>query len=700
MKVVYNWLKDFVDVTATPDELASRLALSGTNIGGVEKGAHGAVIDAEVSSNRPDSLSHYGIAREISAVYKLPLKAVSQPKLPESSAAKVGDAVRVEIQAPELCGRFTARVIRGVKIAPSPAWLRDRLEASGVASISNVVDATNYVMLELGQPTHAYDYDKIRDHRIVVRVARGGEKMRTLDDAERTIDAGICMIADGSDGARAVGIGGIMGGADTEISFATRNILIEAAWFEPIAVRRGARGLRLHTEASTRFGRGVDPEIAEVASRRVAELVLQLAGGELLAGVVDVYPGKRAPKKIRVTRAEILRVMGADVPDKEVESALSALGFAPVRVDQNRGAEGSLLATWECTQPSWRAEVEREIDLIEEIARIYGMDKFTPRFPVARQGAARLLHYEAQTRVRERLVGLGYQEILTIPHVDEARDALFRAADAQPARMANPLSEEAGVLRSTGLVTMAAALEWNLNHGQRNVRLFEIGRQYRLNGASPVETRVLTIGATGDAREKNLYDGAREYSFADLKGDLDAIGELSGGFNWSAHAASANDWAHAARNGEVLLGGEKIGTAAQLARRVADRLKLRQDVFLAEIVIDSVYAAIEELKDSRRYEPLPRFPAVERDFSLLLSDGTSFDAVKNAIDSLKIAEVVTVEAGDLFRGKNVPAGKYSLMVRVVFQSREATLTDAQTTDFSSRIVASLEKQVGAQLRAS
>jgi phenylalanyl-tRNA synthetase beta chain len=700
MKVVYNWLKDFVDVTATPDDLASRLALSGTNIGGVEKGAHGAVIDAEVSSNRPDSLSHYGIAREISAVYKLPLKPVPQAKLAESTAAgKASDAVKVEIQSPELCGRFTARVIRGVKIAPSPSWLRERLEASGVASISNVVDATNYVMLELGQPTHAYDYDKIRDHRIVVRTSRAGEKIRTLDGVERTIDAGICMIADG-DGTRGVGIGGIMGGADTEISFSTKNILIEAAWFEPIAVRRGARNLRLHTEASTRFGRGGDPEIAEIASRRVAELVLQLAGGELLAGVVDVYPGKRAPKKIRVTRAELLRVMGADVPDKEVESALSALGFAPVRVDQNRGADGSLLAAWECTQPSWRAEVEREIDLIEEIARIYGLDKFPPRFPVARQGAARLQHYDAQTRVRERLIGLGYQEILTIPHVDEARDALFRAAEATPARMANPLSEEAGVLRSTGLVTMAAALEWNLNHGQRNVRLFEIGRQYRLDGSSPVETPVLTIGATGDAREKNLYDGARPYSFADLKGDIDSLGELAGGFGWSAHQTSANDWAHAARSGQVGLHGEKIGTAAQLARRVADRLKLRQDVFLAEIVIDPVYTAIEDLKDSRRYEPLPRFPAVERDFSLLLSDGTSFDAVKKAIASLKIAEVVTVEAGDLFRGKNVPAGKYSLMVRVVFQSREATLTDAQTTDFSSRIIAALEQQVGAQLRAS
>src|SRR5205814_763487 len=280
-------------------------------------------------------------------------------------------------------------------------------------------------------------------------------------------------------------------------------------------------------------GRGADPEMAELASRRAAELILQLAGGELLSGVVDVYPGKRAQKKIRVTRAEILRVMGADVPDKQIEASLSALGFAPVRVDQNRGAEGSLLAAWECTQPSWRAEVEREIDLIEEIARVYGLDKFPPRLPAARQGAARLPHHEAETRLRERLIGLGYREIVTIPHVAEERDALFRPAGVSPARLANPLSEEAGVLKSTGIVTMAAALEWNLNHGQRNAKLFEIARHYRLQGDQSLETRVLTIGGNGEAREKGLYDPRREFSFRDLKGDLDAGGELAGSLWWS-----------------------------------------------------------------------------------------------------------------------------------------------------------------------
>jgi phenylalanyl-tRNA synthetase beta chain len=694
MKIVYSWLKEFVDLEATPEELASRLALAGTNIGGVENGAHGAVIDAEVTSNRPDCLGHLGIAREVGAIYRTPVVFTS-PR-PEETAAKVSDAVKVEIQAPELCGRFTARVIRGAKIQPSPKWLKDRLEASGVASISNVVDVTNYVMLELGHALHAFDYDKVRDHQIVVRQAKPGEKMKTLDGIERTLDPRICMVCDG-DGARAVGIGGIMGGAETEISFSTKNVLIECAWFDPISIRRSARSLKLHTEASTRFGRGADPEMAEVASRRCAELILQLAGGELLAGVVDVYPGKKPAKKIRVTRAEILRVMGADVPDKEVEAILSALGFSPIRVDENRGAEGSILAAWECTQPSWRAEVEREIDLIEEVARIYGLDKFPPRLPAARQGAARLPHYEAETRLRERLIGLGYREIMTIPHVAEERDALFRPESIAPARLANPLSEEAGVLRSTGAVTMAAALEWNLNRGQRDVRLFEIGRRYQLRVAESVETLVLTMGATGDAHEKSIHENARTYDFADLKGDLDSIGALTNGLRWEQ---GGSDWLNAAKRAKIFAGKAEVGTAGQLAKRVAERLKLRQDIYIAEISLDPVYAMYYEAKNARRYEALPRFPGVERDFSVLISDGTHFSDVTRAIESLGIAEITSIEAGDLFRGKNIPEGKYSLLVRVTFQSREATLTEAQISGYSARIISTLETQLGAQLRAN
>jgi len=698
MKVSYNWLREFVDPTASPEEIASRLALSGTNIAGIEKTAKDAVIDAEITSHRPDCLGMLGIAREVAAIYRLPLKTVS-PKPDASTSAKTSEAVTVKIEAPDLCGRFTARVIRGVRVQPSPQWLKDRLEAAGTASISNIVDISNYVMLELGHPLHTFDYDLVRNHSIVVRRARQGEKIKTLDGVERTLDANASVVAD-DDGSRAVGIGGIMGGAETEISFSTKNVLIECAWFDPIAVRRTARSLRLHTEASMRFGRGADPEMAEVASRRAAELILQLAGGELLSGVVDAYPGKRTPGKINLTRREFLRIMGADVPDKDIEAVLSSLGFAPVRTDHNRGAADSLLAEWECTQPSWRAEVGREIDLIEEVARVYGLDQFPPRLPAARSGAARLPHYEAETRLRERLVGLGYHEILTIPHVAEDRNELFRPPDAVPAKLANPLSEEAGVLKSTGAVTMAGAIEWNLNHGQRSARLFEIGSHYRLVNGKPAETRVLSIGATGTARPQALYDSPRDYSFADLKGDLDAVAALSGGLRWEY---GGPDWLNPGRRGAISLGkesGPPLGAAGQLAKRVAEKFKFRQDVYLAEVNLGPLYCMYYGVKNSRRYEPLPRFPAVERDFSVFLNEGVAFAQVQQTIQSLGIPEIASIEAADLFRGKNVPAGKFSLLVRVIFQSRQGTFTEAQINELSTRIVAALEKNLGATLRAS
>src|SRR5271167_1402724 len=516
MKVVYNWLKEFVDVTASPADLRARLSLAGVAVDSIEETAAGPVLDAEVTANRPDCLGHLGIAREVAAIYRLPLKPL-HPKLKES-AEKVADATRVEIQAPDLCGRFTARVLRGVKVQPSPDWLRQGLEAIGEKSINNVVDVTNYVMFELGHPLHAFDFDKLQEHRIVVRRAKPGEKIRTLDGAERTLTKDMCVVADAG---RAVGIGGVMGGAETEISFSTRNVLIECAWFDPISVRRTSKALSLRSEASYRFERGADPEMAELASRRAAELIQQLGGGEVLAGVVDVYPGRTPAPSIELSRRELLRVMGADVPDRDIEEILSALGFKPARGDANIMIRGSRDAVWQCEQPSWRRDASRGIDLIEEVARHYGYDKFPPRMPPAKQPAHRLPHAEVQDRLRERLVALGYQEIVAIPLVDARRDEIFRDPAVIPAIIGNPLAEDASVMRSMGIVSMVGAIEWNLNHGQRNLRLFEIGKTYELRDGEPVETTVLTIGATGLARKKTIYEAECEYGFADLKGDLD-----------------------------------------------------------------------------------------------------------------------------------------------------------------------------------
>lgn len=702
MKVLYNWLKEFVGVNASAEELASRLSLSGTNIGAVENSRTGPVLDADLTTNRPDCLGHYGIAREVAALYRQPLKHVT-PQLKES-AEKTDGAITVTIESPELCGRFTARVIRGVKVQPSPPWLRERLESLGHTAINNVVDATNYAMIELGHPLHAFDYDRVAGHHIVVRASRPNDKLKTLDGVERAMPSGLCVVCDA---ARPIGVGGIIGGAETEIAFATKNVLLECAWFDPIAIRRGAKNLKVHTEASTRFGRGADPEMAELASRRCAELIQQLAGGEVLAGLVDRYPRKLSSTKIILTRAELLRVMGADVPDKEIEAILTALGFASLRNDATRGQSGSLMASWECAVPSWRAgDVTRSCDLIEEVARVYGLDKFPSRMPSAHQAAARLPHAETDARLRERLVGLGYREIISITHVDPARDELFRPDGVTPARLANPIAEDAAVLRSTGIVSMVAALEWNLNHGQRDARLFEFGRAYRLEGTEPVETRILTIGATGEARTKSIYEEPREFSFADLKGDLDALGELAGGFAWRA---TQEKWLHAENSGSFVLRNSPSGqpkepaspgVAGQLAKALCERLKIRQNVFIAEFARDNFREHYEQTKQQRHYRPLPRFPAVERDFSLLLSEGTAFADVARAIRETGIAEISSVEAVDRYRGKNVPEGKYSLLARVTLQSREGTFTEAQLTDFSSRIVSALEKQLGATLRAS
>ena len=697
MKVVYNWLKEFVEVKASPEDLRARLSLVGIAVDSIDETVAGPVLDAEITANRPDCLGHLGIAREVAAIYRVPLKPL-HPNLKEITEKAAG-ATRVKIEAPELCGRFTARVIRGVKVQPSTDWLRQRLEAIGEKSINNVVDVTNYVMFELGHPLHAFDFDKLAEHQLVVRRAQPGEKIKTLDGGEHKLTKDMCVIADAQ---RAVSIGGIMGGANSEISLSTKDILIECAWFDPISIRRSAKALGLRTEASYRFERGADPEMTELASRRAAELIQQVAGGEILAGAVDIYPHREPEKKIELSRKELLRVMGADVPDRDIEQILSALGFHPVRVDSNRGSDGSIAAVWECRAVSWRQDVTRSIDLIEEVARHYGYDKFPPRLPPAKIAAHRLPHAEAQDRLRERIVALGYQEIVEIPIVDTKRDELFRSGGLEPALIGNPLAEDAAVMRSSGTVSMLRAIEWNLNHGQRNLRLFEIGKTYELRNGEPVETPVLTLGITGSAREKTIYEGARDFEFADLKGDLDTIGGLAGGFTWESGGPQWLSGARAARLHLTHKTGQRefIGTAGQIAKRVADEFKFRQNVLVAELKLESLLTGLENAAAALRFKPLPRFPAVERDFSVVLADGVQFAQVEDAIRSLGIPELQSIEALDLFRGGQVPAGKYSLMIRVTFQSAEATFTDARLNDFSSRIVEALQQKLGATLRTS
>jgi phenylalanyl-tRNA synthetase beta chain len=691
MKLLYNWLKEFAPVGAPAAELARKLSLSGTASEFAGDTAAGPLLDAEITNNRPDCLGHYGVAREAAAIYSVALKALS-PAFHEAKDA-AASAAQVAIECPDLCGRYTARILRGVRVGPSPAWLRERLEAIGENSINNIVDVTNYAMFELGQPMHAFDLGRLAGRRIVVRRGRAGEALRTLDGVDRKLSAETCVIADAE---RAVAIGGVIGGANSEITAETRDILLESAWFDPISVRRTAKALGIRTEASLRFERGADQEMAETASRRAIELMLQVAGGEALARCIDEYPGRKTAQKIELRRGEFLRVMGADVPDAEIESILRALGFSPRKT---RGSAGSADSAWECSTAAWRRDVTRPVDLIEEVARLHGYDKFAPRIPVAKQAASRLPHAEAEDRMRERLAALGYQEIVAIPLVDPAADAPFRPAGAEPVAIANPLATDASQMRTSGVPSMLAALEWNINRGEKNLRLFEIGKRYEIRDGQAKETRILTLGATGLAREKSLHEAEREFEFADLKGDLDAAGAIAGGWVWSE---GAPEWLAAGRAARIAAAGapeNPVGAAGMLSRRLASQFKLKQEIYLAELSLEEILIAQEAHRGALRWHPLPRFPAVERDFSLLLKDSVTFGQVETAIRSCGIPEIVGIEPVDLFRGKSVRAGSYSLLVRVTLQSAEATLTEAQLTDYSARIIAALESGAGAALRA-
>jgi phenylalanyl-tRNA synthetase beta chain len=698
MKILFPWLKEFVEVIAPAAEVGARLTLAGLPMESIEESQAGAVLDLEVTNNRADCLSHYGVAREAAAIYRLPLRPL-QVTLEEGSEQSLR-AVKVSIECPDLCPRYTARVLRGVTVQPSPLWLRERLAALGQSSVNNVVDVANYVMFEMGQPMHAFDLARIEEGLVIVRRSRPNEKIRTLDGIERVMPKDTCVIADASG---AIAIGGVMGGANSEISFDSHDILLESAAFDSISVRKTSKALGLRSEASFRFERGTDIQMAEVASRRAAQMILGLAGGQAPAGIIDVFPNPPKAVEIKFTRREWLRVMGVDVPDEDVEVILTTLGFQPNRIG-SRLAPGAVDAAWQCRQPSWRQDVSREIDLIEEIARLHGYDKFPPRLPPARVPVKRLPLAAAEEHLCERLTALGYQEIVSIPLVNAERDDLFRGENdtpPQPAMVSNPLAQDASRMRSSGILNMLQALEWNINHGQRDLRLFEIGKRYELRDGADSETRILTVGATGQTRAKNLYDNcpARDFGFADLRGDLDSIGELAGGWLWQP---GGPPWLTSGRSARLSLGGgpqEQVGRAGQLSRRVAEEFKLRQEIFLAEIDLTPLLNAMDGNLAARRFTAWPRFPAVERDFSLILSDATSYGAIADAVRSLGIAEVRHVRPVDLFRGPSVGERRYSLLLRVTFQSEKATLTDAQLSEFSTSIIGALE-QVGATLRSN
>jgi phenylalanyl-tRNA synthetase beta chain len=597
----------------------------------------------------------------------------------------------VEILAPDLCPRYTARVIKGVKIGPSPAWLVNRIESLGQRSVNNVADITNYVMLEMGQPLHAFDLHQLRGERIVVRRARSGEKITTLDGEERDLTPEMLVIADAE---RAVAIAGIKGGEDSGITDKTVDVLLEAAYFAPPQTRATSKALGLSTEASYRFERGTDPEIAAKASDRAAALISEIAGGEILSGLLDVYPGKAARGHrdwIEFRRLRYTSLTGLRIELGEAERILRSLGFvveAEVENDRLRAIA-----------PSWRVDVSIEEDLIEEVARIAGYDKLKNTLPGSAGAGAYLPGEDSRRAARLTLTALGYNEAVNFSFVNGDTDkTLSHAIEGSRLALLNPIDETQAHMRTTLLGGLLDSLERNFNHGARNARLFEIGKCFMGVGVErPHETERLGIVATGARNEDDWAssNGEGNIDFYDVKGAVESVVEAIGMPALDFEPYEALDFLHPGRRAMALLDAEIIGYIGQLHPRVAAEYKFKQPVFVADLNLSRMLVAE---RPKVRYHPLPKFPTVVRDLALLINNGVQFAGVERAIKEMKIPELVGIKLFDLYAGKELPPGKHSIALSLRYRAATRTLTDEEVNASHDLVIEMLKREFGAEVR--
>src|SRR5271169_5306294 len=523
MKLSPQWIRDFVDLTVDDRCLADDLTNAGIAVEGISDEGKNTVFEMEIGTNRPDAMNHYGVAREAAAIYGLPLKPIqtktpgSEPSPERNAPSRTkaqppsASAFPVEIKDPQGCARFTARVMRNVSVEPSPAKIVERLALLDQRAINNAADATNYTLWEMGKPTHVLDLDLLEGGRIIVRRARDGERLRTLDGVERKLTAEDLVVADA---VKPVGLAGTMGGFDTMIKGKTRNILIESAWWDPVTVRKMARRHGLHTDASHRFERGADYESTVLSCNRVAELILQSGGGDLVGGTVDVIARRldMAPVELRIS--EVHRILGEKLEAAEILRILRRLGFELI---PEPGEEPEFTVQ----VPSWRLDVEREIDVIEEIARLHGYDKFANTLPAYVGSVVELPDAEKDKRLRTSLLGMGYDEAISLTFISHQDAEQFSAVPV--IELANPLSEEASVMRTSMVPGMLNMLAYNLNRGSNNVRLFEAGNVFEAAGEKTAEFKRICMGATGSALNASVHQAARAMSFFDLKGDVETL---------------------------------------------------------------------------------------------------------------------------------------------------------------------------------
>lgn len=693
MKLSAQWIRDFVDVPVDDNRLAEDLTAVGIGVEGISGSGADTVFEMEIGTNRPDAMNHYGVAREAAAIYGLELKQLSGLRNQESTISNQQSATPfpIQIQDPQSCPRFSARVIRGASIKSSPGKIAHRLGLLGQRPISNAVDATNYVLWEMGKPTHVFDLDLLEGGKLIIRRAKEGEKLKTLDGVERTLSAEDVVVADAN---RAVSLAGVMGGYDTMITDKTRNILIESAWWDPAAIRKTSRRHGIHTDASHRFERGADFESTVISCDRVAQLILASGGGELAGNVVDVIARKldQAPVVLRVS--EVQRILGGNIDAGEMFRILKKLGFGVI-------PEGQEEKQFRVHIPSWRMDVEREIDLIEEIARLHGYDRFENTLPAYSGEVIELPHARAQGEVRKLALALGYDEAVSLTFISH-EDAERFAPTIRVLELENPLSEEASVMRTSLAPGMLNMLAWNLNRDAGDVRLFEMGSVYE--GADErVEPRRMCLGATlgtlkrsqpvGDVLDVSKGEEAdASEAFRSLKGDVETLLSGFAGVKLAFDRETA-EYFHRGRSARALLDGAAVAQFGQIAPEIAAARKLREPVFLAEIDLEALYRrGLRQV----RFEPLGKYPAVERDFSFIFADALAFGEIANAVANLRPNELREFYPVEIFRGGSIGPGKHSMLLRTKFQSGERTLREEEVAEWSAKVVAALTGLGGVQ----
>ena len=705
MKILTRWLRAYLpELTLSDSRLAEDLTLRGIAVEGIfDLGpGNGSLFEMDITTNRVDAMNHYGIAREAAAIYGVPLLPI-ETSLPEPRLASEAFSVRIESE--DACGRFTARVLRGITIGPSRDWFPGGEVATyfGLLEqkcISNAVDATNFAWLAMGQPTHAFDLDKL-EGGIVVRRARKGERLRTLDGVDRELDPADLIIADH---AKPVGLAGVMGGWDTMITASTTNVLIEAAWFDPMAVRRTARRHGLHTDASHRFERGADFNAAPVASALVSRFLLASGGGiegdlvDVRVPALEARTARRRPIALALT--EVRRILGKTIDDEGitgaiVEHVLSGLGCK--LANQSVNADKPV---WLVKLPSWRLDLEREIDLVEEVARVYGYNRFANTLPGFGHGVTALPWAESEAAVRRTMLACGFHEAIGSTFCSPADAALTAPQPALAVPLGNPLSEEAGVLRPSLIPGMLTMMAGNLHRDVSDVRLFELGAVFSGVTDKVDERQALAFAAAGVLPEQGTLSAARAMDFFDVKGVVEQVVSRFQARaiyfdRFPSEAGLTPPWLHPYCAARIAVEGATVGWFGQLHPGQAAARKFKETVYAGELYLDRLYKLPLRRPASR---DISRFQPAHRDFSLILDRSIPWGRIDEALRRLAIPEMIDFRPREVFRDPRLGEREYSLLLGVTFQASDRTLREDELNAFQAEVVEALDR-AGARLRS-